>query len=184
MASVTRAQLAFQQDDELGASRAFSDIWEMLAGAVLALVSRKIPLADVEDVVIEVFVRLYRRLKSPDLVQNMTGLVRDLAKKSIADFYRQHNQLAIKQVGLELAANKAADLTIEDEANGRLAISELLRLLPGELAQILVLTEYEGLKLREVADLLELTLDQVKKRNRRARQESARIARQRGYLDD
>jgi RNA polymerase sigma-70 factor (ECF subfamily) len=122
---------------------------------------------DADDILQEVFLRIHTRLETVRDMDKLESWIYQIARNSITDYYRSRRKL------VELAA----DLPVEDEhheedASESLApsIQEIVQALPDPYREALILTEYQGLSQKELADRLGISLSGAKSRVQRARQ--------------
>jgi len=131
------------------------------------LVSRLPDEDDADDILQEVFIRIHTRLETVRDMDKLESWIYQIARNSITDYYRSRRKL------VELAS----DLAVEDEhheedASESLApsIREVVEALPEPYREALILTEYQGLSQKEMADRLGISLSGAKSRVQRARQ--------------
>ena len=128
-----------------------------------------------EDLAQEVFVAAWRglgRLRAPE---SFLPWLRQLARNRAHDHLRRHLRWRRRHAGSEAeAAEREPDpgplppehLVAEEE---RQALTEAIESLPDETREVVTLFYREGSSVRQVADLLDLSEDAVKKRLERAR---------------
>src|SRR5258708_9780107 len=91
-----------------------------------------------------------------------------IARNVIADYYRQHKATVALSEALLLPEEPVVDDdVVKDLLPG---VRRMVDSLPDEYRQALLLTEYEGLTQRELAERLGLSLSRAKSRVQRARQ--------------
>ncbi|MDR3573667.1 MAG: sigma-70 family RNA polymerase sigma factor [Anaerolineaceae bacterium] len=131
-------------------------LWNQLHGSLRRFIASRLPNEDdADDILQEVFLRIHTRLETVRDMDKLESWIYQIARNSIIDYYRSRRKL----VGL------AADLAVEDEhqeedAAAGLApsIQEIVQALPEPYREALILTEYQGLSQKEMADRLGISL--------------------------
>ena len=120
--------------------------------------------ADAEDIVQDVFLKFFR--SSEDLCSGRNVkhyLIRSISN-ACTDFHRRkHDNLPLEKADKEIVSDD--DLKMHEEY---LRITELAGTLPQEQKEILYMKCIDGLKFREIADILEIPQATVKSRYRYA----------------
>jgi RNA polymerase sigma-70 factor (ECF subfamily) len=121
---------------------------------------------DAEDILQEVFVRIHTHLETVREMDKMESWIYQIARNSINDYYRSRRKLVALP---ELAV---LDDYVEEDTAESLApsIREIVQSLPEPYRQALILTEYQGLSQKDMADRLGISLSGAKSRVQRARQ--------------
>lgn len=147
------AQLVAQA--RTGDEAAFSDLYRRYARVVHGLLLARVPTADVEDLVQDVFVSAWQRLESLRDPGAFGGWLATIARNRAADFHRRSQEAVELPPTLE-----AHDATAERvEA---LAALDVVRSLPDAYRETLVLRLVEGLTGPEIADRTGLTSASVR----------------------
>jgi RNA polymerase sigma-70 factor (ECF subfamily) len=97
----------------------------------------------------------------------MDSWVYQIARNLIVDYYRRRKEL------VEIPENIPAEADVpEDDLEAKLALSleEMIAELPDSYRQALILTEYQGLSQKELAEKLGISLSGAKSRVQRARE--------------
>jgi RNA polymerase sigma-70 factor (ECF subfamily) len=133
-----------------GDEAAFTDLYRRYARVIHGLILARVPIADVEDIVQEVFVSAWRRLETLRDPAAFGGWLAMIARNRAADFHRRVPD------AVELPDSLPAhDVTAERvEA---LAILDVVRTLPDAYRETLVLRLVEGLSGPEIAARTGLT---------------------------
>ncbi len=142
-------------------------IWEQMHGRLCRFVcSRFADEADADDILQEVFLKIHANLDSVRDMERMESWIYQIARNSIADFYRGRRRL------VELTEHAVNDEYPEEDAAESLApsIRDIVQSLPEPYRQALILTEYEGLSQAELARRLGISMSGAKSRVQRARQ--------------
>ena len=120
--------------------------------------------ADAEDIVQDVFLKLFRSSESLRTVRNIKHYLIRSISNACKDFHRrQHNLLPLEKAEREMVSDD--DLKMHEEY---LRITKIAGSLPQEQKEVLYMKCIDGLKFREIADILELPQATVKSRYRYA----------------
>ena len=126
--------------------------------------------ADADDILQEVFLRVHRHLCcSPDW-ERPEAWFYQIARNLIIDYYRQHPWNELPDDLPLPDENGSPAVELDSETQLALSLRETLDALPEPYRQALILTEYEGLNQKELAEKLGLSLSGAKSRVQRARQ--------------
>lgn len=142
--------------------------WQQIAGELRHYVGRRV--ADphaAEDIVQDVFLKLVRRLGQPLEPGPLHAFVFRVARNAVVDHYRR------RRPGGELP-DDLRDGLAEDAERAAMAplctsFRSFVHGLPPEQREALLLTEYEGLTQKQVADRLGVAVSTVKSRVQRGR---------------
>jgi RNA polymerase sigma-70 factor (ECF subfamily) len=151
---------------------AFDALYDLYARDVYAFAAHALGRVPAEDVVQDVFVRIWERASQFDAARgSLTGWIMAIARHGIVDEIRRrgrrHAVLGMIDEVLEGAEDPGAD--IEEAAWSHERRRELLvavRELPEEQRRVLVLAYFGGLTQSEIAEELGCPLGTVKKRAR------------------
>lgn len=133
-----------------GDEAAFSDLYRRYARVVHGLLLARIPAADVDDLVQEVFFTVWRRLESLRDPAAFGGWVSMIARNRATDFQRQATDVVALPDTL-----RAHDATAEHAE--ALAVLDVVRTLPDAYRETLVLRLVEGMSGPEIAERTGLT---------------------------
>jgi RNA polymerase sigma-70 factor (ECF subfamily) len=128
---------------------------------------------DADDILQDVFLRIHDRLDTVHDARKLEGWVFQIARNCIADYYRARRRMVPLYDRSEGDEAQAGDEPGDDDAivqNLAADIREIVLTLPEPYRQALILTEYEGLSQKELADRLGISLSGAKSRVQRARQ--------------
>jgi RNA polymerase sigma-70 factor (ECF subfamily) len=121
---------------------------------------------DAEDILQDVYVKIYARIDTLEDRQKVAAWVYRVARNAVIDHYRTSRpQSELPEVGVDFPD------PVEAEFEQRLShsVRGLLSFLSPEHYEALYLTEYEGLTQTELAERLGLSLSGAKSRVQRAR---------------
>lgn len=120
--------------------------------------------ADAEDIVQDVFLKLFRSSENLSSVRKIKHYLIRSISNACRDFHRRKQEnLPLEKADKEIVSDD--DLRMHEEY---LRITELAGTLPQEQKEILYMKCIDGLKFREIADILELPQATVKSRYRYA----------------
>jgi RNA polymerase sigma-70 factor, ECF subfamily len=159
-----------------GDVRALAVLYDRHARVVYAFAAHAIGKSDAEEVVQEVFVRLWRRAAQFDLERGaFSTWLMAIARNHVVDQLRRRQRGRIAAGQIEEVLMNAVDPAAgpEEEVVGHTAsvlLAKCLRELPAEQRRVLTLAYFGGLSQSEIAHALDLPLGTVKKRTRLALQ--------------
>ncbi len=148
-------------------NKSLETLWGQMHGRLCNFVcSRFADEADAEDILQEVFLKIHAGLDSVRDVERVESWIYQIARHSIADFYRGRRRL------VELTEQAVSDEYLEEDAAESLAptIRDIVQSLPEPYREALILTEYQGLSQVELAERLGISVSGAKSRVQRARQ--------------
>ena len=132
-----------------------------------------------EDVLQEAYLRIHTRIQDLREDEKIKAWVYAVVRSAIADHYRRTKTAAYRETAWSDAGadRKAEDPVglLETEAEAELkerldrALKNMLGCLPDEHRDALIATEYEGIKQRELAQRLGISVSGAKSRVQRAR---------------
>jgi RNA polymerase sigma-70 factor (ECF subfamily) len=121
---------------------------------------------DVEDLLQEIFIRIHTHLSRLRDLSKLESWIYQITRNAIIDYYR------LRRPTVELSESLPIEDEFEqDDATARLALSlgSVIEELPAPYRQALILTEYQGLNQRQLADRLGISFSGAKTRVQRAR---------------
>ena len=120
--------------------------------------------ADAEDIVQDVFLKLFRSSESLSSVRNVKHYLIRSISNACKDFHRRKQDiLPLEKAEREMVSDD--DLKMYEEY---LRIAALARTLPPEQREVLYMKCIDGLKFREISDILDIPEATVKSRYRYA----------------
>jgi RNA polymerase sigma-70 factor (ECF subfamily) len=145
------------------------EIWEEFHPRIKQFILKRIPDEhNAEDVLQEVFLKIHARIDTLRDEEKLQSWMYQIARNVIADYYRQHKATVALSEALLLPEEPVVDDdVVKDLLPG---VRTMVTSLPDEYRQALLLTEYEGLTQRELAERLGLSLSGAKSRVQRARE--------------
>jgi RNA polymerase sigma-70 factor (ECF subfamily) len=143
-------------------------LWDQYATRLLAFIRSRVPdAAEAEDILQEVFIRIHRNLCCQPDSGRMESWIYTITRNLVIDRHRRRRET------VEIPDNLAAESVIpEEDPGGELALSlrDMVDELPAPYREALLLTEYEGLSQKELAERAGISLSGAKSRVQRARE--------------
>lgn len=125
---------------------------------------------DVEDILQEIFIRIYRHIGCLKEEDKLRAWVFQIARNTVIDHYRCQRVEDRLSVIPEDIINEPAEIIDEDQ-DIIMCLRSMINYLPEKYRQAIILSEFEGLTRRELAEILGLSLPGAKSRVQRARKE-------------
>ncbi|MDX2111112.1 MAG: RNA polymerase sigma factor SigZ [Verrucomicrobiota bacterium] len=143
----------------------FDELWKGFAQPIRTyLLTRCSNAADADDLLQEVFIRIHRQLHGLKDTAKMQGWVYRIAHNVLIDYYRK------RKIAQPLSDQfESEDIEGRDVVDLTPTLKRFVSLLPEPYRIPLVLHEFQGQPLKDVADTLGLTLTATKSRVQRAR---------------
>ena len=120
---------------------------------------------DAEDILSDVFTTLIKKADDNEIPDNIASWLYRVTRNRIIDYYRTRKSL--EELPEDLISNNG-DVTITSQLSS--CLGPMIRALPKNYQQPLILSEIEGKKYKELADELNLSLPAVKSRIIRGRE--------------
>lgn len=135
---------------------AFERLYERYAGMVHGILLARVPRIDVEDLLQDVFITVYRKVRTLREPKAFAGWLAMIARNRATDYIRR--SLKTEELPEDLAADTASGL----EAIEAQAILGIVRSLPEAYRETLILRLVEGLTGPEIATRTGLTPGSVR----------------------
>lgn len=142
--------------------------WMTFHTPLLQFVRRKVEdEASAEDILQDVFLKAHIHIDTLSDTSKLQGWLFQLARNAVIDYYRQ-TRITV-DISDELPALSEEE---ENDAATRLspAVKAMIAALPDMYREALLLTEYEGMTQKELAEKVGISLSGAKSRVQRARQ--------------
>src|SRR6266568_5838184 len=143
-------------------------IWEEFHTRLKQFILKRMPDEEsAEDILQEVFLKIHTHIDTLRDRDSLQSWVYQIARNAISDYYRVHKAtLELPEVLL------MPEEPLDDDVVNELApcIKAMVDSLPHEYRQALILTEYQGLSQRELAERLGISFSGAKSRVQRARE--------------
>ena len=154
---------------------AFEQMYHLTSGFVYSValrISRNN--ADAEEVTQDVFLQIYRNLKNFKFASSFTTWAYRIATNTAINKYRQASRERSHLQGYEQEAIRqpGKDTTAEyiNQESAQKTVAALLDRLDPEQRACIVLREIEGLSYKEMAEVLQININTVRTRLKRARE--------------
>ena len=150
--------------------------WQDIERRLRPYVARRVAsVADVDDILQEIFVRVHRGLSSLRDGESFGGWVYRVAQSAIADSARARARSVLLLVGEtpDIATQEASqDADGGDDLESELGacVALFVARLPAPYREAVTLTELEGLTQKDAAEMLDVTLPAMKSRTLRGRE--------------
>ena len=126
-----------------------------------------------EDILQDVFVKIHTRIGTLRDEEKLPGWMYQIARNAIYDYYREQKEtLTLPDSALLIAEEMVEESAVEELLP---CIRDMVEQLPDEYRQALILTEYEGLSQKELAERLGISYSGAKSRVQRAREKVKRM---------
>jgi len=125
---------------------------------------------DAEDILQEIFFRVHSHIGCLKEESKLRAWLFQVARNAVVDYYRRQNSGFQLSVIPEDIINGPAEITDEDQ-DITMCLRSMINYLPEKYKQAILLSEFEGLTQKEMAEKLGLSLSGVKSRVQRARKE-------------
>ena len=145
------------------------NLWETFHTGLRHFILQRIPdEQSADDVLQETFLKIHTRIATLRNEDKLQSWMYQIARNAIADYYRQQKAT----VELPDALPVPEEPVFEDEVIKDLipSVKAMVESLPATYREALILTEYEGLTQRELAQRLGLSFSGAKSRVQRARE--------------
>jgi len=125
---------------------------------------------DAEDILQEIFYKIHKHISCLKEESKLRAWIFQIAHNAVADHYRcQKNQNSISVAPKDVTDEPAA--IIDTNQDIILCLRSMIHYLPKKYRQAILLSEFEGLTQKELAEKLGLSLSGAKSRIQRARKE-------------
>lgn len=151
--------------------------WREVEARLRPFVARRVAPADVDDVVQETFVRVYRGLPNLAETERFGPWVYRIASNAIADHARARVRHPHAPATASEAASEPSQLDADDHLESELAecIALFVARLPSPYREAITLTELQGLAQKDAAEMLSISLSGMKSRVQRGRDRIRRM---------
>ncbi|MEE0434326.1 MAG: RNA polymerase sigma factor [Peptococcaceae bacterium] len=136
---------------------------------------------DAEDLTQETFTRFFAKLSEYRHQGKTKNYLYTIAANLCRNHYKRKQAVPIEDAQLTYFAGTTSD---EETSTTHLLLEWALDALPVEQREVIILHYYQGLKQREIAEVLEISLPLVKYRLRQAKAALQDILEKEGFTDD
>ncbi len=119
--------------------------------------------AEAEDVVQEVFIKVWNKRSELGSYKNVEAWCMTLTKNLSIDKLRsKHRRVDSIQEGFDMVSQNASPYQVAVTNDMMSRIAQMMDMLPEKQRMVMQLRDIEGMTYKEIAEILNLTLDQVK----------------------
>ena len=144
-------------------------VWMTFHAPLLQFVRRRVPdEASAEDILQDVFLKVHTHIDTLSDTHKLQSWLYQLTRNAVTDYYRRtRDTVAVSEILPAFAQEE------ENDAVQRLTpfVKAMVAILPDIYHEALLLTEYEGLTQKQLAERLGISLSGAKSRVQRARQQ-------------
>lgn len=144
----------------------FETIYEQFRKPLTAFIAKRITnQANTEDIVHDVFLKIHDRIETLKEPDKLPAWIYQIARNSIIDSYRKNHQIVNSADLLEIEQPESISAP-EDLSR---VVQSMIEKLPPQDKEALLLSDFQGMKQAEMAQLLGISLSGAKSRVQRAR---------------
>jgi RNA polymerase sigma-70 factor, ECF subfamily len=142
-------------------------VWEEFNTGLKHFILKRVPdEASAEDILQDVFLKIHTHIDSLREADKLQSWIYQIARNAIADYYRTHKPTPDLPEMLYVPEDPFDDVVSDLLPY----VNELVDSLPADYREALILTEYQGLTQRELAERLGISVSGAKSRVQRARE--------------
>lgn len=150
-------------------------IWHDYHSGLLSFIRRRVGAADLaEDILQDVFVKAHSRLNTLADANRVQGWIYQIARNTIIDYYRAHKSAEPLPDEMEQRPEHNSENNDEEWRELGKCVLPMIKALPEGYREALLLSEIDGLPLKEVAERLNISLPGAKSRVQRGREKLKR----------
>ncbi|NQY93641.1 MAG: RNA polymerase sigma factor SigZ [Campylobacteraceae bacterium] len=138
-------------------------LYKQYYSKLLAFINSKVHNnADAEDILSEVFIKIYKNIEKLDSDEKLTSWIYTITRNTIIDFYRKNNKTpAFREFKEEFILDESkGERNIHSELSN--CLLPMINSLPQNYKEVLYLSEIKGLKQSEIAEEKNLSLTNTK----------------------
>jgi len=144
-------------------------VWEEFHPRLKQFILKRIPdEQNAEDILQEVFLKIHTRIDTLRDEEKLQSWMYQIARNAIADYYREQKATVELSEALLLPEEPLVDDDVVKDLIP--SVKAMVDSLPDDYREALILTEYQGLTQRELAEKLGMSLSGAKSRVQRARE--------------
>jgi RNA polymerase sigma-70 factor (ECF subfamily) len=142
-------------------------VWEEFNAGLKHFIMKRVPdESSAEDILQDVFLKIHTHIDTLRGSDKLQSWIYQIARNAITDFYRAHKPTPDIPEMPHIPEDPFDDVVSDLLPY----VKELVDSLPPDYRQALILTEYEGLTQRELAEKLRISVSGAKSRVQRARE--------------
>lgn len=144
-------------------------VWHDLHADLLRFIQRRVNnKTEADDVLQDVFVRIHNRIDTLKESNRLRAWVYQITRNTINDYFRSKDMSAAPTAENEPVANKTAHTNLNAEVAGWL--TGMVDDLPENYREAIRMSELDGIRQKQVAESLQISLSGAKSRIQRGRQ--------------
>jgi RNA polymerase sigma-70 factor (ECF subfamily) len=149
---------------------AFNQLYDAHFDAVYHRVRYKIPERDIEDVTQEIFIAMVKGLKGFKGNSSLKTWLRTITNRKIADYYRKSNYKVFFQEDEQVldGLDDQEEMRFRRQQDNAILLKRSLMQLPDHYQEIILLRFVDEYKFKEIAQIMEKSLEATKSLYRRA----------------
>ena len=161
------------------------EIWSNVRDGLRAFIAKRVAIeAEIDDILQEVFLKMYRKLESLKDPHRLVSWIFQITRHAIVDYYRSPKRHREVPAGLAADIDLAHPISAlstfsEDSGQLRTVLASCLRPMIGQLSnqyrEAVTLVELEGLTQNAAAKRLSLSVSGLKSRVQRGRRQLKRL---------
>lgn len=145
------------------------NVWDTFNLRLKQFILKRVPDGQsAEDILQDVFLKIHMHIRTLKDEEKFQGWMYQIARNAIYDYYRQKFETTSDIPEMPYIPEDMLDEDVVQELAP--CIREMINQLPPHYKQAIILTEYEGLTQRELAERLDLSFSGAKSRVQRARE--------------
>lgn len=151
--------------------------WQDVAARLRPFIARRVSPTDIDDVMQDVFVRMQRGLPALRDEERFTSWLFQIARSSVAEHMRTRARHPVADGDAE-QEQPVAETDEDDRETARAlsgCVSMFVAQLPTPYREAVTLVELEGLTMREVADMVGISVSGMKSRVQRGREQLRKL---------
>ncbi len=146
----------------------FENIWKEFHGKLRQFILMRVNNADdADDILQEVFIRIYKRIGTLKEEEKLASWIFQITRNVIIDYYRSKKES--KEFDDEIFSDEESDENVLSKLTT--GMNEFIEHLPPIYKEAIQLTEIEGMKQRELAEKLGISITGAKSRVQRGREQ-------------
>lgn len=153
-----------------GSNEIISRVWEESQSRLRNFIARRVKNeADAEDILQDVFVKVYQNINKLNAPENIYPWVFKTTRNAITDHYRSNKaDFTTVEEDAEAFAFEPEDSILEEEVLN--CLEPMIGELPAKYREAVLLADIKGLKQKELSERLDISLSGAKSRVQRGRE--------------
>ncbi len=140
-----------------GHKQAFSDLYDMYSKQLYRYIYFKVPTKErAEDITSDVFLKCWEYINKHNTVKNFQAFIYQIARNSIADFYKKTKELQLPEDLESVPSNSSLAHNIDNTSDWQIldkGIRELGKI-NGKWQEVVMLKHIEGYSIKEISKII------------------------------